>query len=439
VLHKPAHPYTLGLLRSIPHANRQATALSAMAGELPDLRIAHEGCIFRARCWMAQPICATHEPAFSPVAADHGSRCHFQNQVVAQEGVVVPGRNRGLSGEPLLTLTGISKAFGRAALIPLPWTRPQLQAVDDVSFTLRTGETLAIVGESGSGKSTLARCIVGLLPPSSGQVFFGRDVLENSVKRRPRELVRQIQIVFQNPDTALNPQHTAGEIVRRPLLLYRLASRRQSVALARALMTAVKLGKRYFRRYPPQLSGGEKQRVNIARAFAANPAVIVCDEVTSSLDISVQAAILNELRSLQDERQTSYIFISHDLGVVRYISDRVMVMFGGKVVEMGNTTDVYSPPYHPYTEVLLSAVADDESDGMERAAVLRMPLGGTDRPAGGCIFHRRCPRKIGPICEREAPPIQHLSSGHVLACHIPADELTNQQTDAFRVPPAPAG
>jgi peptide/nickel transport system ATP-binding protein len=286
------------------------------------------------------------------------------------------------------------------------------------------GETLAVVGESGSGKTTLGRCLVGLIQPTAGSMRIDGEAYPRRVSGWPRALRQRIQMVFQNPDRTLNARRTILDAVARPLELFGLADRVSRRARAGELLRAVGLGERYLDLYPGQVSGGERQRVAIARAFACGPDLVVCDEPTSALDVSVQATVLNLLVELQRQVRTSYVFISHDLSVVRHIADRVIVLYRGRVCEAGPAEAVFAPPYHPYTEALLSAVPSMAEAA--RTSGLRLDV---TRPetGTGCPFHTRCPRKLGPVCEETPPPLVAVPGGHALACHIPRDELARVQ------------
>jgi peptide/nickel transport system ATP-binding protein len=284
-----------------------------------------------------------------------------------------------------------------------------------VSLAVGRGEIVGLVGESGSGKSTLGRLLLRLQPADEGILRFdGQPVADH-----PDQAFRQrAQIVFQNPDTALNPRQSVGTILSRPLSRFGLAGGSAREAEIARLLTLVRLPPGYASRYPHQLSGGEKQRVGIARALASRPDFLVCDEAVSALDVSVQAAVLNLLRDLRDELGVAYLFISHDIGVIAHIADRVAVMYRGTLVEDGPTDDVLQPPYHPYTELLLRSVP---VIGGARQASLRGPDEAAADPA--CKFAGRCPRKLGSVCDTVPPPVQSAGPGHHIRCHIPLPQL----------------
>jgi peptide/nickel transport system ATP-binding protein len=302
----------------------------------------------------------------------------------------------------------------------------KLTALSGVSFEVRRGETLGLVGESGSGKSTLAKCVVGLVDPSGGEIELGGRALPAGTASRSHDLRRQIQMVFQNPDTALNPSHTVRRILGRAVRLLSGAGGQALDARVRELARAVNLSPRHLELRPASLSGGLKQRVAIARAFAGQPMLVLCDEPTSALDVSVQAVILNLLIDLQLREHVSYLFISHDLGLVGYIADRIAVMYLGEVVEIGPTDAVFDPPHHPYTEALLSAVATLDPVEGERIRLTGTIPSPFDRP-GGCPFHTRCPRFLGEVCVHETPPWQQDAREHRYRCHIPPAELRDAQ------------
>jgi peptide/nickel transport system ATP-binding protein len=317
-----------------------------------------------------------------------------------------------------------------------------VRALHDVSLTLAAGQTLGLVGESGSGKTTLARVLLGLTAPDPGaevEVAFDGAPLAPTLVKRPLERLRDLQIVFQNPDSALNRRRTVGSLISRPLA--RLAGLRGAALAARLreLIAAVRLEERHLPLRPGQLSGGLKQRVAIARAFGPGPRLVVCDEPTSALDVSVQAAILNLLAELQGSRGASYVFISHDLELVRYLSDQIVVLYAGRVLESGPASAVFSAPHHPYTEALLSAMPALPGDP-DVPPTARIQLTGEPpslaEPPSGCVFHARCPRKLpGEICETTEPALLEGEPGHLIRCHIPIAELrVLQERDAADLP-----
>jgi peptide/nickel transport system ATP-binding protein len=290
------------------------------------------------------------------------------------------------------------------------------------------GETLGIVGESGSGKTTLARAVLGIVPADDGGTIRldGKNI-EPMLKKRSQAEVKALQIVFQNPDSALNRSHTVRRMIGRTIgLLTGLANAAKASRIVE-LTRAVRLSDRYLDLRPRNLSGGLKQRVAIARAFSGDPRVVVLDEPTSALDVSVQAAILNLLVELQNTQKVSYVFISHDLGVVRYLSDRIAVLYLGRLMEVGKAEDVFNGPHHPYTEALLSSVPSIDGDHQERVK-LNGEIPSAMHPPSGCVFHTRCVRKIGTICETEQPPLNDVGTGHVVRCHIPAADLPRAQS-----------
>jgi peptide/nickel transport system ATP-binding protein len=302
-----------------------------------------------------------------------------------------------------------------------------------VTVELRAGETLGLVGESGSGKTTLARVLLGLTPPDGGAVItLDGAPLPERAQQRSRAQQQAVQIVFQNPDSALNRRHSVRRMISRSLS--RLGGYRGEALQTRlhALIAEVRLSERHLPMRPVQLSGGLKQRVAIARAFAGDPRIVVCDEPTSALDVSVQAAILNLLTDLQHREGVSYLFITHDLGVVRYLSDRIAVLYLGRVMELGPADTVASGPHHPYTEALLSAVPSIEDADAERIR-LEGEIPSAANPPSGCVFHTRCPRLIGSICETTEPPLAEAEPGHSIRCHIPIDELRALQVEEASV------
>jgi peptide/nickel transport system ATP-binding protein len=425
----------VGLLRCLPTAGRSKDSerLDTIAGGLPSPGSVTQGCIYAERCRLADDRCRREAPPPYRVSAAHGdqmSRCHYHERAIElprASAQALPADHRAMSGnEPralVLRAENLSKTFHVSG--------GGLRAVDNVSLDLAAGETLGLVGESGSGKTTLAKLMLGLLTPDAGSVLeLDGAPLAARVTRRNDEQVKSLQIVFQNPDSALNRAHSVKRLIGRALS--RLGALRGAAIDERlaTLTAAVRLPERYLGSRTRQLSGGLKQRVAIARAFAGEPRVVVCDEPTSALDVSVQAAILNLLADLQRERGVSYVFISHDLHVVRYLSDRIAVLYLGRLLEIGPAAAVFDGPQHPYTEALLSSVPT--LDGHARKTRIRLSgdLPSAASPPSGCVFHTRCPRKLGAICEQQDPPFAEASGGtetiegkHLIRCHIPVDQL----------------
>jgi peptide/nickel transport system ATP-binding protein len=283
------------------------------------------------------------------------------------------------------------------------------------------------VGESGSGKTTLARTLLGIVPPTTGTASLDGRVLAPVYRKRTRDDLRSLQIVFQNPDSALNRRHSVRRILLRSMKKLANIGGAAAETRLRDLATRVRITERTLTQKPVQLSGGLKQRVAIARAFTGDPKLVVCDEPTSALDVSVQAAILNLLVELQAEQGVSYLFISHDLGVVRYISDRIAVLYLGRIQEIGPADVVFDGPHHPYTEALLSAVPTIDGGGRHRIR-LEGDVPSAAEPPSGCVFHTRCPRKVGAICEQTEPPLVEVEPNHAMRCHIPLEELRRLQS-----------
>jgi peptide/nickel transport system ATP-binding protein len=423
VLQDPRHPYTVGLLRCIPRGGvrKDHGRLDTIPGFLPNLGEELPGCVFADRCALAQEICVAEEPPLYDVGGTHVSRCHFHEQAQAlpraeAANLVLPAVDR--STEPLLRFDDLGKVFRQHG--------SDIHALAGVSAAIWPGEALGLVGESGSGKTTLARTLLGIVAPTEGQVTLEGAPLEGYLAKRSRKEIRALQIVFQNPDSALNRRHSVRRILRRSLKKLSGLTGAPAEARMLELMGSVRLSERYVSAKPGQLSGGLKQRLAIARAFAGEPLVVVCDEPTSALDVSVQAAILNLLVELQAERRVAYMFISHDLGVVRYISDRIAVLYLGRLMELGPAAVVFDGPHHPYTEALLSAVPTVDGGGRERIK-LAGEIPSAANPPSGCVFHTRCHRKLGEICEVEEPPLVEVEDGHLMRCHIPIEELRRLQ------------
>jgi peptide/nickel transport system ATP-binding protein len=303
--------------------------------------------------------------------------------------------------------------------------RQYVHASDDVSFTVKRGRTLGIVGESGCGKSTIAKAIVGLEPVFDGQIEFLNLDISRTVNKRSIDSIRELQMVFQDPNGVLNPSFSVGDQIAFSLRRFGTVSPEQIRPEVERLLRAVKLDESYYDRLPRQLSGGEKQRVGIARAISTNPAMLVCDEPVSALDVSVQAAVLNLLLEIQNSHNTSIILISHDLSSVRFFSDDVAVMYLGRIVEIGPSETIYHAPNHPYTTALLAAVPRPDPDAIPSKVRLSGRVPSAVNPPSGCRFNTRCPFKIGSICEQEEPPKRDMGAGHLIYCHL-APQALNQ-------------
>jgi peptide/nickel transport system ATP-binding protein len=432
VFDNPRHPYTVGLLRCIPRRGQRKDSdrLDTIPGFLPTPGHNMTGCVFAPRCALAQDKCRAEEPPLIPVSDVRTSRCYFHEQA-PELPRATPAEIPAVAGSPdgapngadgsLVVIEGLSKTFGGS-----------VQALADVNLSIQRGETLGLVGESGSGKTTLARVLLGLTAPDQGSVVtMNGTALSPEARRRPRSVLRALQIVFQNPDSALNRRHTVRALISRPLTRLAGLSGARLRDRLEELITSVRLEDRHLSLRPSQLSGGLKQRVAIARAFAGGPEIVVCDEPTSALDVSVQAAILNLLADLQTTEQVTYLFISHDLGLVRYLSDRIVVLYLGRVMEVGPSETVFAGPHHPYTEALFSAVPS--LDGQRPSRIrLAGEIPSAANPPSGCVFHTRCPRRLTTgVCESTEPPLLEGEPGHLIRCHIPLSELrTLQRNDS---------
>ena len=493
---RPFHPYTLNLLNCLPRfkvaggggggsggdsapgesggdADGPGARLATIPGSLPRLDDLPTGCTFAPRCPLALDVCRASRPPLARVGGERATSCLRWEVLLSEEGqltainvpdkavpgaagmgAIAPGR-RPRSPSSRAVRRDSSDHFVDArnitTIFPSPGNDEGTRAVDGVTVWIDPGRTLGLVGESGSGKTTLARAVTGLSVPSQGQVSMEGTRLGPSAAHRDRAVLRRLQMVFQNPEASLNPRRTVGQAIVRPLMILGNLDREAATRAAYELLTAARLPTPYFDRYPAELSGGEKQRVAIARAFAAGPDLVVCDEPISSLDVSVQGSLMNLLVDLQEEQGTAYLFISHDVAVVQHLSHRIAVMYLGRLMEQGEAARVLAPPYHPYTEALLSAIPVPDPGARRVRVGLREGAPATGEIPSGCRFHPRCPRYLGPLCQTEEPPWRSAAGGHsapgdsdaaaasagaiagdhAICCHIPLDELTSVQTESL--------
>jgi oligopeptide transport system ATP-binding protein len=292
-----------------------------------------------------------------------------------------------------------------------------VKAVDGLSFEVRKGETLGLVGESGCGKSTTGRLLLRLLEPSEGSVLFENQEITSLSKEELRKLRREMQMVFQDPYASLNPRHTVEKILEEPLIVHGIGNKAERKKRVREILEVVGLSSYHAKRYPHQFSGGQRQRIGIARALMTKPKLIIADEPVSALDVSIQSQVLNLMEDLQNEFDLTYIFIAHDLGVVRHISDRVGVMYLGRIVELSTSEQIYQKPMHPYTEALLSAVPVPDPEERKETRLLEGDIPSPSNPPKGCAFHTRC-HACMEVCKQERPELKEVEEGHFVACHL---------------------
>jgi peptide/nickel transport system ATP-binding protein len=437
LFHRPSHPYTLSLLGCVPHFDPGAgrRALDAIPGRIPRMDELPEGCVFEPRCRFSLPECRLERPALAETGEGHLSACLRHRYVSGRardprEMTLYPQPNPE-SAREVLSVKTLSKHYPAGGSFFSSGDRRVVKAVNGVSLEVKTGFTLGIVGESGCGKTTLIRTIMGLLSPTSGEIRLDGETLEARVENRSAATLGRLQMVFQNPDASLNPSHTIARSIQRPMVRLGTLDPEQVIARTFELLNAVNLPAAYYNRMPAELSGGEKQRVAIARAFAADPGVVLLDEPLSALDVSVQASLINLLFELQARNTTTYLFISHDLATVQHLSDWIAVMYLGRIMETGRSPDVFSPPYHPYTEALLSAIPVADPDVRQQNIRLAGSVPSAMEIPDGCPFHTRCPRCLGTPCESGTPPWREGDGGHGIWCHIPLDELMRVQAAAF--------
>jgi peptide/nickel transport system ATP-binding protein len=445
----PRHPYTEALLGSIPrldHARDQQ--LLVIPGRPPDLSSPPPGCRFAARCRYATQECRDADPVLGGPDPAHSYACFHPRPAAgpAAAASAAPGRSAGSrdaqspgAAAPLLELAGVRKEFGVHAGI-LQRTVATVKAVSGVSFALAAGETFGLVGESGCGKTTIGRLIATLERPDSGSIRFEGVELGSLSGGRLRQARRHVQLMFQDAYASLDPRMQVGSSIREPLLVQRVGTRATRTAAMYDLLDQVGLPRSAASRYPHEFSGGQRQRIGLARALALSPRLIVADEPVSALDVSIQSQVLNLMKSLQADLGLTYIVISHDLSVVRYLADQIGVMYLGKLVETGPAEEIYLRPAHPYTASLLEAipVPDPRQERAKSSAVIRGELPSALHPPSGCRFRTRCPR-AQERCAAEEPLPQLFGPGHLAACHFPLQPAATPAAAAVTAAASPPG
>jgi peptide/nickel transport system ATP-binding protein len=427
LLHNPAHPYTIKLLQSLPSRIRRDQALHTIEGRVPPAHALPPGCRFAPRCHMVQAACWQVDPGLLSLDSDHTAACILydadrQGRRITPAEVHAPlvPRPRPLGHlaiTPLVRLAGVQVHF--------PIRRGMLQrvsgyvkAVDGVDLDIRRGQTLALVGESGCGKTTLGKALLQLIRPTAGGVLLDSQDLTTLSHRALHPYRRRLQIIFQDPFSALDPRMMVGEIVMEGMAAHGIgASRQAREERVKRILTQVGLDPTMIHRYPHEFSGGQRQRIGIARCLAVDPDFIVCDEATSALDVSVQAQILNLLAQLQADLGLTYLFITHNLGVVEYLADEIAVMYLGRIVERGTTQEVFDHPCHPYTQALLSAVPKLDPDTGVGKIRLAGDVPSPIKPPAGCHFHPRCPHAM-PQCRAQYPSTYPRSTSHTVNCFL---------------------
>ncbi len=413
----PFHPYTRALINCMPRGGvvKENSLLNTIPGYVKRRGESATGCPFADRCDMRNATCESLY-GIEEVGERHVSAC---KRAYAEDIIIHRNKKKEITpawqkadrqeSSALLEVKGLRKHYG---------IRRKVFALNGVDFTLEKGNVLGVVGESGCGKSTTGHIVTGLYAPSEGSVEFKKKDISLTWRKRDKDTLRDIQLIFQNPGKSLNPSHSVEQIIARPMKkLLGKNNKKQLREDIIALLQKVDLSRDYIHKKPKEMSGGEQQRVAIARALAINPELIVCDEPTSALDVSVQASVLNLLNDLQKESGASYLFISHDLNVINYISDYILVMYAGYIVEYGKRDEVMAPPFHPYTEALFSAVPDVDPTRKKDVIELTGTLPDPSRKVEGCPFSSRCHRLVGKVCDTTSPPMREMSDTHYVFCH----------------------
>ena len=421
VFGRPLHPYARGLLSAVPRLDKgRASKLATIEGSPPNLLNPPEGCRFRPRCRYAIDVC-TEVPPFREIEPGHFAGCHRTPEIEtldrATEGADAPETTSvGTDGAEMLAIKGASKFFPVGGGFLNGETR-YVRAINDVTLAVRKGETLGLVGESGCGKSTLGRLVLRLDEPTGGEILFDGVDLARLKRREMIAIRKKMQVIFQDPYSSLNPRMTVGQIIGEPMYVHGILPKDRIDERVAELLQVVGLFPYMALRYPHELSGGQRQRVGIARALAVNPEVIVCDEAVSALDVSIQGQVINLLEDLQKKLGLTYLFIAHDLAVVRHISTRVAVMYLGRIVELADSAELFANPKHPYTQALLAAapIPDPVIERARPRKIITGELPSPLNPPSGCVFHPRCPLATED-CKKAVPAQRELARDHMVAC-----------------------
>jgi peptide/nickel transport system ATP-binding protein len=426
---QPEHPYTEALLQSIPRLDTDRNQrLKTIKGSVPTLTNLPTGCRFHPRCQYASEKCRIEEPPMFDLGENHISKCWLKDPQFTEKewDLITSEADEGIFFEEdrlfqdkqkvLLEVKDIKKYFPINKGM-FSRTVGHVRAVDGVSFDIYQGETLGLVGESGCGKSTTGRLITGLIQLTEGKVLFDGQDLVKAKGQSLKKLRQRMQIIFQDPYSSLNPRMMISDIIGEPLEVHGIAKGQEKYNRIAELLEIVGLSKNDIQKFPHQFSGGQRQRIGIARALATEPDLLICDEAVSALDVSVQAQILNLLKDLQRKMGLSYLFISHDLNVVKYISDRISVMYLGEIVEVAESERLFREPLHPYSQALISAVPIPNPEKKRERIILKGEVPSPVNPPSGCKFHTRCPKAMD-ICKHQKPKLKEITPGHIVSCHL---------------------